>query len=60
MAVLLQIKDAYKSYGDQILLDGAEATIVDDVKVGFVGATGPASRRCCACCWGKKSSTKAK
>ncbi len=40
MAVLLQIKDAYKSYGDQILLDGAEATIVDDVKVGFVGRNG--------------------
>ena len=40
MAVLLQIKDAYKSYGDQVLLDGAEATIVDDLKVGFVGRNG--------------------
>jgi len=40
MAVLLQIKDAYKSYGDQILLDGANATITDDGKVGFVGRNG--------------------
>lgn len=40
MAVLLQIKNAYKSYGDQILLDGAEATITDDEKVGFVGRNG--------------------
>ena len=40
MAVLLQIKNASKSYGDQVLLDGAEATITDDVKVGFVGRNG--------------------
>jgi ATP-binding cassette subfamily F protein 3 len=40
MAVLLQIREAHKSYGDQILLDGAEATLIDDVKVGFVGRNG--------------------
>jgi ATP-binding cassette subfamily F protein 3 len=40
MAVLLQVQKAFKSYGDQILLDGAEATITDDVKVGFVGRNG--------------------
>lgn len=40
MAVLLQIKNAHKSYGDQVLLDGAEATLTDDVKVGFVGRNG--------------------
>src|SRR5437870_146387 len=40
MSVLLQIKNAHKSYGDQVLLDGAEATITDDVKVGFVGRNG--------------------
>lgn len=40
MAVLLQVKNAYKSYGDQVLLDGAECTITDDVKVGFVGRNG--------------------
>ncbi|MDX1946108.1 MAG: ABC-F family ATP-binding cassette domain-containing protein [Pirellulaceae bacterium] len=40
MAVLFQIKRAYKSYGEQVLLDGAEATITDDVKVGFVGRNG--------------------
>lgn len=40
MAVLLQIKNASKSYGDQVLLDQAEATINDDVKVGFVGRNG--------------------
>lgn len=40
MAVLLQIKNAQKSYGDQVLLDNAEATLIDDVKVGFVGRNG--------------------
>lgn len=40
MAVLIQIRDAHKSYGEQVLLDGAEATLTDDVKVGFVGRNG--------------------
>ncbi len=40
MAVLLQIRDAHKRYGQQILLDGAEASIVEDVKIGFVGRNG--------------------
>jgi len=40
MAILLQIRKASKSYGDQILLDNAEATISDDYKVGFVGRNG--------------------
>jgi len=40
MASLLQITKAFKSYGDQVLLDGAEATISDNVKVGFVGRNG--------------------
>lgn len=40
MAVLLQIKGAYKSYGDQVLLEDATATITDDTKVGFVGRNG--------------------
>jgi ATP-binding cassette subfamily F protein 3 len=40
MAVLLQIKNACKSYGEQVLLDGAEATLTEDAKVGFVGRNG--------------------
>ena len=40
MAVLLQIKNAHKRYGDQVLLNGAEATLTDDVKIGFVGRNG--------------------
>ena len=40
MAVLVQIKNAHKSYGHEVLLDGAEATLIDDVKVGFVGRNG--------------------
>jgi ATP-binding cassette subfamily F protein 3 len=40
MATLLQISKAVKSYGDQLLLDGADATISDDVKVGFIGRNG--------------------
>jgi ATP-binding cassette subfamily F protein 3 len=40
MASLLQITKAYKSYGDQVLLDGAEATISDNIKMGFIGRNG--------------------
>ena len=40
MAVLLDIKNASKRYGDQVLLDEACATITDDGKVGFVGRNG--------------------
>ncbi len=40
MASLLQISKATKRYGDQILLDSAEATISDNTKVGFVGRNG--------------------
>src|SRR5438128_7249615 len=47
MAVLVQIKNAHKSYGDQVLLDGAEATLTDDVKVGFVGRNGAGKSTLC-------------
>ncbi|HEY0985273.1 ABC-F family ATP-binding cassette domain-containing protein [Schlesneria sp. T3-172] len=40
MAVLLQIKKATKSYGNQVLLDEAEATLSEDVKYGFIGRNG--------------------
>ncbi|MFO0802761.1 MAG: ABC-F family ATP-binding cassette domain-containing protein [Gemmataceae bacterium] len=40
MATLLQLTDAHKHYGDQVLLDGADVTISDNVKVGFVGRNG--------------------
>ena len=40
MGVLVQIRDAHKRYGDQVLLDGASVSLVDDVKVGFVGRNG--------------------
>ncbi|MFT7633242.1 MAG: ATP-binding cassette subfamily F protein 3 [Mariniblastus sp.] len=40
MAVLFQIRNAYKSYGDQVLLENAEATITDEAKIGFVGRNG--------------------
>src|SRR4051812_542289 len=40
MASLLQITHASKHYGDQVLLDDAEATIPDNVKIGFIGRNG--------------------
>src|SRR6188472_1885977 len=40
MGILFQITNAHKSYGDQVLLDGATATISDNTKVGFVGRNG--------------------
>ncbi len=40
MAVLIQIRNAYKSYGEQVLLEDAEASITENSKVGFVGRNG--------------------
>lgn len=40
MPVLIQVRDAHKRYGDQILLDGAEVSLVDNQKVGFIGRNG--------------------
>jgi ATP-binding cassette subfamily F protein 3 len=40
MAVLLDIKNASKRYGHQVLLDDASATITDDGKIGFIGRNG--------------------
>src|SRR3954451_16065086 len=40
MASLLQITKASKHYGDQVLLDEAEATIPDNVKIGIIGRNG--------------------
>ncbi|MBY0512835.1 MAG: ABC-F family ATP-binding cassette domain-containing protein [Gemmataceae bacterium] len=40
MASLFQLTNAHKSYGDQVLLDGADATLSDNTKVGFVGRNG--------------------
>jgi len=40
MAVLLDIKNASKRYGDQVLLDGTSATITDDGRIGFIGRNG--------------------
>jgi ATP-binding cassette, subfamily F, member 3 len=47
MAVLLQIRDAHKSYGDQVLLDGAEVTLTDAHKVGFIGRNGAGKSTLC-------------
>ena len=43
MTTLLKIEDAYKRYGLQILLDGAEAEFSDDHKVGLIGRNGTRS-----------------
>lgn len=40
MASLLQIVNASKSFGDQVLLDRADAVLSDNMKVGFVGRNG--------------------
>lgn len=40
MTMLLQITQAFKSYGDQVLLEDAEASFNENVKVGFIGRNG--------------------
>ncbi len=40
MSVLLEIRNASKRYGDQVLLDETSATITDEGKTGFIGRNG--------------------
>lgn len=40
MSVLIQLNKGEKSFGDQLLLDDADVTLYEDVKVGFVGRNG--------------------
>src|SRR4029079_8792273 len=47
MTVLLQLVDAHKRYGDQALLDGAEVTLTDDYKYGFVVRNGAGKSTLC-------------
>jgi ATP-binding cassette subfamily F protein 3 len=47
MTVLLQLRDAHKCYGDQVLLDGAEVTLTDAHKVGFIGRNGAGKSTLC-------------
>src|ERR1700722_1297237 len=54
MATLLQITKACKSYGDQVLLDSADATISDNVKVGFIGRNGAGKSTLLRCLLGEE------
>ena len=40
MPTILQVNGANKRFGDQTILDDADVTLVEDVKVGFVGKNG--------------------
>lgn len=54
MSVLLQIRDACKRYGDQVLLDDAEVTITSDTKVGFIGRNGAGKSTLLRCILGEE------
>ncbi len=58
MSVLLQIRNASKRYGDQILLDDAECTISGDSKVGFVGRNGAGKSTLLRCILGDEELDK--
>ena len=47
MTVLLQLRDAHMRYGEQVLLDGAECSITDDYKTGFIGRNGAGKSTLC-------------
>ena len=47
MATLLEIKSAYKRYGEQILLEDANVVITDEYKVGLIGRNGAGKSTLC-------------
>ena len=47
MPVVLQLIDAHKRYGEQVLLDGASCALADDQKVGLIGRNGAGKSTLC-------------
>ncbi len=47
MTTLIELRDAVKSYGPQMLLDGANLTLTDEYKVGFIGRNGAGKSTLC-------------
>lgn len=47
MSVLIQLRDAHKRYGDQVLLDGAEMALYEGAKVGLIGRNGSGKSTLC-------------
>jgi ATP-binding cassette subfamily F protein 3 len=47
MTVLLQLRNAHKRYGDQVLLDNAEVSLVERQKVAFIGRNGAGKSTLC-------------
>ena len=47
MANLLEIRNAYKRYGQQVLLEDATAVITDQFKIGLIGRNGAGKSTLC-------------
>lgn len=47
MTTLIELRDAVKSYGPQMLLDHANLTLTDEYKVGFIGRNGAGKSTLC-------------
>lgn len=47
MPILLQLKNAHKSFGDQVILEGAEVALTDSHKVGLIGRNGSGKTTLC-------------
>jgi len=47
MAVVLQLQEAFKRYGEQELLDGASCALPDDQKIGLIGRNGAGKSTLC-------------
>lgn len=58
MTVLLQIRNAFKRHGDQILLEDAECTLTGDTKVGFIGRNGAGKSTLLRCILGEEELDK--
>jgi len=58
MAVVLQLQDAYKRYGEQELLDGASCALTDDQKIGLIGRNGAGKSTLCRILLGEEELDK--
>jgi len=58
MAVVLQLQDAHKRYGEQELLDGASCALADDQKIGLIGRNGAGKSTLCRVLLGEEELDK--
>jgi ATP-binding cassette, subfamily F, member 3 len=58
MGIAIRVRDLHKSYGDQVILDGAEADIRDDHRLAVIGRNGAGKSTLCRIILGQEEADR--